>query len=234
MSNDAASKRSAAKTGRRPAPKPAAGSDGDGTADQAPAAASSSERAQEMRAALGVRQEAESLLADASHLRQRAAAEADTMVADAEQVASDLVSEARAQSERSVADAQAHAEEILARAQAEADALHESTESERARIGGVLSDVDAALRGLSLTLEGAGKTVADVLGSLERVRVGGPTSTGAELATVSATPQGGAGAGQGHAALEPVSSTVVPEGAAAAPDGEDARPLGWLCRNGQG
>lgn len=243
MSNDAATKKStAAKSGRRPASKPASTRDAATgapvEADAPPepqresAAGSSSERAQEMRAALGARQEAETFLAEASQLRQRAAADADSMVADAEQMAGELVSDATKQAERLVADAQARADEILGNAQAEADELHRNTESERARIEGVLSEIEAALRSASLVLTGAGSTISDVLGSLDRLQVGaaGAEAGGSELATVPTGPQEVASPAPEYPVLE-----RVPTAEGGAPlDGEDARPLGWLFRNGQG
>lgn len=118
-----------------------------------PAAGTTSERATAMRATLGARRDAESLLAEASALRRTAANDADSMVAEAETLAEQLTSEAgqgaekttveaneradailahaRAEAVESTLRARAEAEEVVARAKAEAAELTANTDAER-------------------------------------------------------------------------------------------------------
>ncbi|HEU5038707.1 MAG TPA: hypothetical protein VFT70_17000 [Nocardioides sp.] len=254
MSKDAAS--STPKPARKPAQKSMITREG-GSGGQEPSGSgqpSRSERAQEMRAALGVRQEAEALLAEASQLRQRAAADADAMVADAETLASELVEEASSRSEQLVAEAQERADGIVARARAEADELEEKTESERERlraevtaaleaevaaerdrVAAVLGQARAALRELAPLLTAAGTTVGEVVGSLDLLAGDAPGDASGDV-TGDAT-----GALEDAPGVEtapmPAGPQEVAAPAADAPAGEnpeDARPLGWLFRNSQG
>lgn len=212
------------------------------------------ERAQEMRAALRVRQEAEALLAEASQLRQRAAADADTMVADAEHLVAELVEEARTRSDQVVGEAQERADGILARARAEADEVHDNLEAERARIraeveaavqaevdaerarvGTALSDVRDALTGLVPMLGGAGTTIVGVLGTIDGLgEAPGPApAPHTEPAEIPAGPAQVA-VPEPPGPDEPDAAPDAEADGAAPSDGEDARPLGWLFRNGQG
>lgn len=86
------------------------------------ATVSPSTRAAELRASLGARREAEELLAEASATRRAAAADADAIVAEAQQLAGEVLAEARAAADRLIAEAGERAEAVLAEARAEADA----------------------------------------------------------------------------------------------------------------
>lgn len=234
-----------------------------------PGRSTSLERAHELRAALGVRQQAEALVTEASQLRQLAAADAESMVAEAESMAGELVAEAREQAELLLRDAQHHADEMVGRARAESDRLHTDADAERARmreevaaearaelaaewarVEAVLADVRDALRVLAPTLTGAGATLVDVLGTLDGLRAGASAGDTGEAAAGEA----GTGAADGvvHVPAGPqeVAAGEHPGAAPPAPrdgnapldapldgtgDGtDDARPLGWLFRNGQG
>ncbi|WP_395692766.1 hypothetical protein [Nocardioides sp.] len=240
-----------------------------------PGRSTSLERAHELRAALGVRQQAEALVTEASQLRQLAAADAESMVAEAESMAGELVAEAREQAELLLRDAQHHADEMVGRARAESDRLHTDADAERARmreevaaearaelaaewarVEAVLADVRDALRVLAPTLTGAGATLVDVLGTLDGLRAGdtGEAAAGEAAAGEAAAGEAGTGAADGvvHVPAGPqeVAAGEHPGAAPPAPrdgnapldapldgtgDGtDDARPLGWLFRNGQG
>jgi len=84
-------------------------------------AASSSARAQEMRASLGARREVEALLAEASATREAAVADADAMIEEAQQVSDQLLRESRTEAERATTDARQRAEGVVARARTEAE-----------------------------------------------------------------------------------------------------------------
>lgn len=84
-------------------------------------AASSSARAQELRASLGARREVEALLAQASATREAAAAEADALIEEAQQVSEQLLTETRAEVDAVAADARHRAEGLLAHARSEAE-----------------------------------------------------------------------------------------------------------------
>jgi hypothetical protein len=86
------------------------------------ATGSPSARAAELRASLGARREAEELLAEASATRRAAAADADAIVEEAQQLAGEVLAEARAAADRLIAEAGERAEAVLAEARAEADA----------------------------------------------------------------------------------------------------------------
>lgn len=279
MSKDAGSP--TPKPTRRPAQKSmiSRGSGPDATDPQADPQGAATElsttgRAQEMRAALGVRREAEALLAEASQLRQHAAADADSMVADAEELAGELVGEARGMADQLVAEAQERADGILARARAEADELRENTEAERERMraeaeaavhaeveaerqraSGLLEGAQGALGDLVPLLAGASATVADAIGSLQEIRKPGATASTSVDVLEPAEP-----AAESVAVTEPVEPVEAPRPpeapeprkevvvgvedlAGAVPagseqvvpaEGDDARPLGWLFRSGQG
>jgi cell division septum initiation protein DivIVA len=85
------------------------------------AAASSSARAQELRASLGARREVEALLAEASATREAAVADADAIIEEAQQVSDQLLRESRTEAERTSTDARLRAEGLVARARTEAE-----------------------------------------------------------------------------------------------------------------
>jgi hypothetical protein len=191
-------------------------------------------RAQELRANLGARQVAETLLAEAGRVRQDAALAADAMVEEAQQLSEQLLAESRRMAEQTAAEARESAEAVLAearleaeeiskRARAEADALRaraeteieehrrrvraevtaqvtaELTEQQRAaeatareQSEALVSDLEASVRILGVSLESARSNVGELLASLEAMR---PTAapaarradpTVAELGSVSA------------------------------------------------
>jgi hypothetical protein len=80
-------------------------------------------RAQELRANLGARQVAETLLAEAGKIRQDAATAADALVAEAQQLSEQLVAESRRSAEQLVADGQRSAEQLVAEGQRSAEQL---------------------------------------------------------------------------------------------------------------
>jgi hypothetical protein len=84
-------------------------------------AASSSARAQELRASLGARREVEALLAEASATREAAVADADAVIEEAQQVSEQLLRESRLEAERTTTDARLRAEGVVARARDEAE-----------------------------------------------------------------------------------------------------------------
>jgi F0F1-type ATP synthase membrane subunit b/b' len=84
-------------------------------------AASSSSRAQEMRASLGTRREVEALLAEASATREAAVADADAIIEEAQQVSDQLLRESRSEGERTTTDARLRAEGVVGRARTEAE-----------------------------------------------------------------------------------------------------------------
>jgi|tagenome__1003787_1003787.scaffolds.fasta_scaffold20830045_2 hypothetical protein len=85
------------------------------------ATASSSARAQELRASLGARREVEALLAEASATREAAVADADAVIEEAQQVSDQLLRESRTEAERTTTDARLRAEGVVARARTEAE-----------------------------------------------------------------------------------------------------------------
>jgi F0F1-type ATP synthase membrane subunit b/b' len=226
------------------------GSIADGSAGEA---TTLGERAQEMRAGLAVRRQAEALLAEAGDLRKRAAADADAMVADAETMANELVAEARAESERTVAAGKERADGILARARAEADEIRDQMEQERARLreaaaAAVAADVDRAHERLTAAgpvLEGAAAAAAELLEALSALRAGDEPITarlerlapqvvaieqGEVVEGVVEPPRVSAAAGEDAAVDE---AGVTPDGPEGPLVAEDGRPLGWLFRSGQ-
>ena len=84
-------------------------------------AASSSARAQELRASLGARREVEALLAEASATREAAVADADAVIEEAQQVSEQLLRESRVEAERTTTDARLRSEGVVARARDEAE-----------------------------------------------------------------------------------------------------------------
>ena len=84
-------------------------------------AASSSARAQELRASLGARREVEALLAEASATREAAVADADAVIEEAQQVSEQLLRESRTEAERTTTDARLRAEGVVGRARDEAE-----------------------------------------------------------------------------------------------------------------
>ncbi|MGB0100762.1 MAG: hypothetical protein WBP61_10830 [Nocardioides sp.] len=262
MSNDAStsstttSSKPPGKTATKPSskadPKKAGTSDRDDsgsgptTLDTAVASAPAGERAKEMRAGLAVRREAESLLAQASELRQSAAADADTMVTDAEALAAELLADARAESERLVAAAQERADGIVARARAEADELNDQIRRERDQVRAqvaqaVRADVDhahAGLQSVSPVLEDAITAVGDALASLAVLRGEDWTPPAAieasepvEAEPVVAVP---AAPAEEIEVVDPREDAPVSLPASGAPGaGDDTRPLGWLFRSSQ-
>ncbi|GAB3259171.1 hypothetical protein [Nocardioides dilutus] len=169
-------------------------------------------RAQELRASLGARQEAEGLLAEAGRIRQDAASAADAMVAEAQQLSEQLVAESRQMAEHITGDARERADDVLARARTEAEAITERARAtadairsaaeteieehrrrvraevteqvtrdlteqhrlaeERAqeRSEALISDLEASVRILGVSLESALANVSTLQGSLEVLR----------------------------------------------------------------
>jgi len=207
------------------------------------------DRAQEMRGTLKIRQEAEALLAEANKLRQRAVADADAMVAEAETLAGELVYEARNTSQRIVAEAQERAEGIVAVARSEADEMRRETDREREQIrsavaDAVRADVERAhdgLRAVTPTLEETIGAVTGALAALEVLRGEdwtprlalervGP-QTVADPGTEQPEPEDLDETGAGDEAATTITS--LPPDAMDADGTDDARPLGWLFRSPQ-
>jgi hypothetical protein len=86
-------------------------------------AASTSARAQELRASLGARREVEAMLAEASATREAAVADADAIIEEAQQVSDQLLRESRADAERTTSEARVRAEGVVARAREEAEEI---------------------------------------------------------------------------------------------------------------
>ncbi len=80
-------------------------------------------RAQELRASLGVRKDADAMLVEASKMRQEAAIAADAIVGEAQDLSSQLLGEASRSAARITTEAQQCAEELLARARSEAEEI---------------------------------------------------------------------------------------------------------------
>ncbi|GAB2459237.1 hypothetical protein GCM10027062_43850 [Nocardioides hungaricus] len=196
-----------------------------GTATRS-ATSTSSRRAQELRTELGVRREADELLAEASQARQRAAAEADALIAQAEAVSEDLVAEARAEAEQLVRQAQERADGIVGQAQAEADRI-------RGGSTGALNEAERRLGDLVPMLSQAAAAVAEVRDAVVATR--GAGSTQATIAVLEHLPQGPQDVG---VVAEDGSDGEDRDGRAngvpAAASGDDPRPLGWLFRSAQG
>jgi len=169
-------------------------------------------RAQELRANLGARQDAETMLAEASRVRQEAASAADAMVAEAQELSGQLVAEsrraaeqidgeARERAEGVLARARIEAEEVAERARATADAIRTAAEADieehrrrvraevtdqvtrelteqhqaaealaREQNDAMISDLEAAVRILGVSLESSLANVSELLGSLEVLR----------------------------------------------------------------
>jgi hypothetical protein len=169
-------------------------------------------RAQELRASLGARQEAENLLAEAGRVRQDAASAADAIVEEAQQLSVQLVSESRGAADQIHAEARERADGVLARARIEAeevaerarataDAIRSAAEADieehrrrvraevtaqvtrdlteqhriaeagaREQSDALISDLEASVRILGVSLESALANVSELLGSLEALR----------------------------------------------------------------
>ena len=169
-------------------------------------------RAQELRASLGARQEAENLLAEAGRVRQDAASAADAMVEEAQQLSAQLVAESRSTADQINAEARERADGVLARARIEAeevaerarataDAIRSAAETDieehrrrvraevtaqvtrdlteqhrlaeagaREQSDALISDLEASVRILGVSLESALANVSELLGSLEALR----------------------------------------------------------------
>src|SRR3954469_9539853 len=198
--------------------------------------ASLGDKAEEMRAALSARRDAESLLAEASALRRSAAADADTMVAEAQALARQLVDEARHTAERLTAEARDEAAELrrhLEQQRARARKLglidHADTGAglpDRSRT--LLADAEAALRDLTPALEGAASTVQEVIGSLAELQGSeqDPEATTVAASAQSTPPASEQGATSAATAGRPAAvPAVVPaaEIERTAPDGEGGR-----------
>lgn len=215
-----------------------------------PGSETATDRAQAMRARLGVQREAEELLSQASKLRQSAAADADIIVAEAETLATQLVTEARETADRLAIEGQERADGILARARLEADDLQRHTDEERARIrdevlavgraeieefrtrsAGLLDEAEGRLRQLAPSLEDAVATVVEALRSLEELRNGGTDEKPGALELSAGTDTGPAADVR---AVDDAEAMVAEGAPAASPDDPDARPLGWLFRASQG
>jgi hypothetical protein len=80
-----------------------------------------STRAQELRAGLGARLDAEALLAEAGRIRQVAASAADALVEEAQALSTQLVDESRRSAEQIIGEARERADGVLARARIEAE-----------------------------------------------------------------------------------------------------------------
>lgn len=226
-----------------PTTKPMIGSQPGGTS-------SAGDRAQEMRGTLKVRQEAEALLAEATQLRQRAVADADTMVADAEQLAGELVYEARNTAQRIVAEAQERAEGIVAVARHEADEMREQTDREReqlraAVVTAVRDDVESAHDGLRAATPVLHEAIASVAGALSALEVLRDDDWTAPRVLEPVGPQTVADPGaepdepeqpeQPEQPVERITSLPdEPRGASGGEPDDEARPLGWLFRANQG
>lgn len=169
-------------------------------------------RAQELRASLGARQDAESMLAEASRIRQEAVASADALVEEAQQLSAQLVRESRELADQQAAEsrersdgilarARLEAEELADRARATADAIRAKAEADveehrrrvraevtdqvtrdltekyerqvtsaREQSESLISDLEASVRILGVSLESALSNVSELLGSLDSLR----------------------------------------------------------------
>lgn len=169
-------------------------------------------RAQELRASLGARQDAETMVAEASRIRQEAVAAADALVDEAQQLSTQLVAESRAAAEQETADARERSDAMLARARTEAQELadraratadairakaeadveehrrrvraevteqvtRELTETHRVEVAAareqsdaLISDLEASIRILGVSLESANANVSELLGTLGNLR----------------------------------------------------------------
>jgi vacuolar-type H+-ATPase subunit H len=233
------------KPSRKPATKSMIG-EGTGATTPSDAGGSAGNRAQEMRGTLKVRQEAEALFAEATQLRQRAVADADAMVAEAESLAGELVYEARNEAQRLVAEAQERAEGIVAVARTEAEEMREETEREREQLreavaDAVRADVERAHGGLTAVtpaLEEAIGAVSGALAALEVLR-GDDWTPRRTAALEPVGPQTVADPSEEPDEEDVTRITSLADAAGTEPDaggeGEDgdARPLGWLFRSTQ-
>jgi hypothetical protein len=249
-------------------------------------------RAQELRASLGARQVAETLLAEAGKIRQDAAVAADAMVEEAqklseqllaesrraaEQVAAEarqradavltqaraeaeqLAAEARQSADAALTQARAEAEQVAAQARASADALRTQAEAEieehrrrvraevtaqvtqelteqhraaelaaREESEALVSDLEASVRILGVSLESARANVGELLGSLEAMRPTATTSsTGVDQLTPERPPPSVPRSGGAHLVdtpfgLEPLSASTTSVPTPSSPFGVEA------------
>lgn len=227
-------------------------------------------RAQELRASLGARQVAETLLAEAGRIRQDAAVAADALVEEAQKLSEQLLAESRRAAEQVAVEAReradsvlsharTEAEEVAAQARASADALRAAAEAEieehrrrvRAEVTAqvtqelteqhraaqaareeeseaLVSDLEASVRILGVSLEAARANVGELLGSLEALR---PTATKAtpgvdrltdEGPAVSVPRASGAHLVDTPFGLEPLSASTTSVPSPSSPFGMDA------------
>src|SRR6478735_1543684 len=217
---------------------------------RAPAGPTASDRARELRTSLGVQRDVGTMIAEASEMRARAAADADALVATAEEVAAKLIAETRKEAERILDDAQAEAAAAAARAEEERAALRAEiraevqaevraeVERERARTTEVVARAADRLRRLAPEVE---DSLLVVTGALEAL----PSAPAAARDGAILVPVGDIGPDpdpdRGHRDTgvpddEP-SEDHRPDEAATRPSptmvsvGAEARPLGWLFRS---
>jgi hypothetical protein len=190
-------------------------------------------RAQELRASLGARQDAETLLAEAGRVRQEAASAADAMVEEAQQLSAQLLTESRTTADQINAEARERADGVLARARIEAeevaerarataDAIRSAAESDieehrrrvraevtaqvtrdlteqhrlaeagaREQSDALISDLEASVRILGVSLESALANVSELLGSLEALRSTADPGSGTDQLSPEARRSGG-------------------------------------------
>lgn len=198
-------------------------------------------RAQELRASLGARQQAETLLAEAGKIRQDAAMAADALVEEAQKLSEQLLAESRRAAEQVAVEAREHADAVVSQARAEAeelagqaranaDALRAAAEAEieehrrrvraevtaqvtqelteqhraaeaaaREESEALVSDLEASVRILGVSLEAARANVSELLGSLETMR---PTTATTTATTTAATATTAAGTALGQVTPE--------------------------------
>lgn len=231
-------------------------------------------RAQELRASLGARQDAEAMVAEASKIRQEAAVAADALVEEAQTLSAQLVRESRALADETASEARDRADGILARARIEAEELADraratadairakaeaDVEEHRRRVrtevteqvtrdltekhqvevaahreqsDALISDLEASVRILGVSLESALANVSELLGSLESLRStteGGPAHA-AKVTELPTTPRsaertvglheydGEQPAAREPVAVEPILEDPAPEVPATAAD----------------
>lgn len=174
------------------------------------------DRTESFRSALGARQQAETILAEAAEMRRQAALQAELLVAEAESLGRELTDRARHDAEQVTAAARERADGIVAQARAAAEEIRrqavadaETARAEhlarleaenRERLHGVrhraeelLTGMETVVRGLGRSLQQAEGSVAEVERSLHLVR----TDT---LERLPDTPAGPAGRELGEAA----------------------------------
>jgi hypothetical protein len=202
------------------------------------------ERAQELRASLGVQRDVGTMIAEASEMRARAASDADGLIATAEEVAAKLIAETRREAERLLDEAKVEAESVAARAEEERARMRAEVEAEvraevraeleheRARVGEVLTRTADRLRSLRPELEDSLLVVGGALDALPEARSEGPRAGGilVPVGDIGPDPSGPDASDDetGERTPEDDSSPTL------ASVGVEARPLGWLFRSQQG